>query len=613
MFRWKGIIAIIIIVVVAFILTWLLTDRWLEGQLEDFGSSLVGAKVEIDNLDFSLWGPKIRWDRLQVTHPRHTMKNMIETDVCQFGLEFWPLLSKKVIVENFQIEGIRTFTNRETDGALPKAEREEKSGFVSQTIRQLSQQAETATAATISDFSQKVNVDSILKILNIQSVQRMDSLQKELLSKYNQWDKTLAEWDLKNDISKMEQDLKSLDIRKIENVQDLQKALTTADNLKKNVDALNNEFKSTRKNFAQDLDQARAGLGQVDDWVKADYVRARSLAKIPDISVENIGMMIFGQQVVDRFNTYLGYVETTRMYADKFKSDKPPKEKPPRLKGQNIHFVSSHARPNWWIQRISLSGETSDALQLQGALLNLVSDQQAIQKPTSINISGSKEDGASLSFSGLLNYLGEQPEENFELEYNGFSMANTKLSDHALLPNTLKKGIGRVRTNLQLRGERIDGKIEFTGTALQFDFTEQKRSMNAMERIIRDIIQNINQVNFSAQIKSVGGDLIFRVSSNLDELLARNLKAAVSKEIEAAERQIRDYVDKEVSKQRRQLEQMIKERETQLRAELEKYEQLVNETIARAEAKKKEIEDKIEAEKKKLENDAKDRLKKLIR
>ncbi|MEJ2054114.1 MAG: hypothetical protein P8X42_09365, partial [Calditrichaceae bacterium] len=65
MFRWKGIIFIIVLVLIFVVLSFIFTDRWLEGKLEDTGSAIVGAKVEIDNLDVSLLSLEIGWDRLQ--------------------------------------------------------------------------------------------------------------------------------------------------------------------------------------------------------------------------------------------------------------------------------------------------------------------------------------------------------------------------------------------------------------------------------------------------------------------------------------------------------------------------------------------------------------------
>ena len=76
--RWKGIIFIAILFVIFIILSFLLTDKWLENQLEETGTALIGAQVEVDGLQFSLIDLSIKWQRLQMTNPNNTMRNMIE-------------------------------------------------------------------------------------------------------------------------------------------------------------------------------------------------------------------------------------------------------------------------------------------------------------------------------------------------------------------------------------------------------------------------------------------------------------------------------------------------------------------------------------------------------
>ena len=124
MFRWKGIIFLAVLAGIFILLTIIFTDAWLEHQLESLGTSAVGAKVEIDGFDFSFSGLHIKWERLQVTNPKKTMKNIVETGHCEFNMEFWPLLSKKVIIENVQVSDLQSDTDRETDGALTKEEKD---------------------------------------------------------------------------------------------------------------------------------------------------------------------------------------------------------------------------------------------------------------------------------------------------------------------------------------------------------------------------------------------------------------------------------------------------------------------------------------------------------
>jgi len=93
MIRWKGIAVFAGIIVFVFVLSLFLTDQWLENRLEDAGSSLVGAKVEIDGLDIEILDMYMGLNHLQITDPKHTMKNIVETGPIKMDIEFWPLLT----------------------------------------------------------------------------------------------------------------------------------------------------------------------------------------------------------------------------------------------------------------------------------------------------------------------------------------------------------------------------------------------------------------------------------------------------------------------------------------------------------------------------------------
>ncbi len=615
MIRWKGIIVLAVLAVIFFVLSWLLTDAWLEARLESLGTSINGAKVEIDNLDFSLAGVHMKWDRLQVTDPKNTMKNMIETGRTDFDLEFWPLLSEKVIIDNIQVRDIRTYTDRETDGAIPEEEKAEKSepGFISKTVNKLSERVKETSAQRISGAKQKVNVDSIMQMLDLHSVERIDSLQTNLRQKYENWDQRLGKLEIEKKAKEIERKIKSIEPEKIKKIDQLQKTLNTANEVKETVEMLSEEFKSIKEDFLTDLDQARGSLDQVDNWIGADYRRARSLANLPDISAQNIGAMLFGDQIIGRFNKYLGYVGKAREYAAKVKSDKPEKEKPPRLEGQDIYFFNKNARPDFWIKKIDLSGETADQLRLKGLAENIVSDQRFIGKTTDIKIQGSRDGGIRAAFNATFNYLEAEPSEHFELNYAGFSLANTSISKSKLLPRKVKRGAGNVRAALNLDGNAIASEIEFTGSSLNFDFSTMEQQLSQLESMIVSTIKGIDKIDVLAKISGEQDNLDISIKSNLDDLLMKSLKETVSKEIDKAKQQIRARIDKEVDKYRDQLETLVQNKEKELKAELEKIEDLIEEQEQKIEAKKKEIEAQIEEEKKKLGKDAAKKLKDLFK
>ena len=154
--------------------------------------------------------------------------------------------------------------------------------------------------------------------------------------------------------------------------------------------------------------------------------------------------------------------------------------------------------------------------------------------------------------------------------------------------------------NLNITGDNIVGKIGFTGKNLTFDLDNSGKEKNKFEEIIQDVIQSTDEIRFSAEIKGARDDLNFSLNSNLDELLVKQLKASVGKELEQAKQKIYRKVDEQVNKKRAELEEFINNRDGQLLTEIDKYEQIVND-------KMKLVDEKIvEVNKEKLGGDFKD-------
>jgi len=613
--RWKGIIFIVVLFAIIVILSLIFTDRWLESQLEDTASGLHGAKVEIDDLHFSIFGPVLSWEKLQITDPNNTMKNMVESGFCEFKMEFLPLLSKKVIIENIQISDLRTNTARETDGAISKEDRIiiSQPNFVKETVKKLQKKVEETPVLQLAGQVKNVNVDSILSILNITSVKKIDSLQQNLTGKYDTWHKELTNLNYDKDLKEIDKKIKSFDVKKLKGVEDYRNALNNLEQVNGTISSVTKDFKNKKNNLQNDMKGLKSGITVVDDWVAADYSRALSMAKLPELNTQNIGEMIFGEKVFGQFSQYLGYVGEARTYSNKLGSDEPEKQDPPRLKGQNIYFYNENARPDFWIKNIDLSGQTENQINLSGFVKNIVSDQRQIGAPTEFEIKGSSAKAAEVQLTGSLDYLEEIPKENFHVYYAGFSLAKTKISKSNLLPNEIEKGIGKIRSSVNLNGDNINGKVKFIGKQLVFDLSQQAKPKNKIDEIIQSIVKSISSLDVEMAIKGKGDDLSFRINSNLDDLFVQKMNAILSGEVNAAKEKLIAKIDTEVNKYKNQINSVIAEKEKMIQSEIKKYEDLINKQKEAVNKKKKEIEDKIKKEQGKQIDKAKDKVKDILK
>jgi uncharacterized protein (TIGR03545 family) len=604
--RWKGITFIIVLIACIFILGILFSNSWLENKIEETGTAFNGAKVDIDGLEFSITELFIRWKRLQITDPGNTMMNRIETGKCEFDLELFPLLSKKIIIESFTITDIRTNTKRNEDGAISNDEKLKVPSIVQQTTDYLKKEVSSVVSPQLSSLKKTANVDSIIKVLDLKSISKISNLKNNIEATYQSWEKKLSELKIEDELKQVESQIKSIDVNNIKTAEQYYAAAQKVEGIHKTINAVSNDLNDINKNLKADINKISSELNHVDNWIKDDYQHALSLAKIPDINAQNISKLIFGEKVVNQITSYLGYIATAREYTFKSQSDQPEKKSPPRLKGQDIYFYSPNARPDFWIKKLNLTGYTENNIKLSGLISNIVSDQRQIGESTKIDINGNNGQGAEVALNGIFDYLKDQPSENFDLQYRGFSLADYKISKSKLLPNKIEQGTGKIAAKIGLFADKIKGEISFSGKNLKFGLLNSDRNLNEIEKIIQGIITKIFSVEFSALLTGTSDNLSFSIKSNLDDILINNIGSIVKERYQKARAEITSRVDTEVHKYRVELDNLVTEKEKLLQTEVNKYEQLVDNEKNQADSKKKEIEDIYKKEKSKIENKIKD-------
>ena len=235
--RWKGIIFLAGFITCIIIVGILFSNIWLENKIEDTGTSFNGAKVDIDDLEFSIADLFIRWNRLQITDPGNTMMNRIETGKCEFDLEFLPVLSKKISIESFTITDIRTNTERTEDGAIDEDEKMKAPSFLRETSDYLEQEVSSVVSPQLSLLKKNANVDSIFKILDLQSISKIKNLQKDIETKYQSWEKTISELQIESDLKKVESQIKSIDINNIKTAEQYYAAAKKVEDIYKTINS----------------------------------------------------------------------------------------------------------------------------------------------------------------------------------------------------------------------------------------------------------------------------------------------------------------------------------------------------------------------------------------
>ena len=376
---------------------YLFADRWIESALEAAGESAVGAKVEIDHLHLSLSPIAIEFARLQVANPKDPWKNTVETGRVRFALNFGQLLRNKYIIETMEVNDLVFGTKRSTDGSLPKPppKAEASPSVVAQATAVVTREAAKTPVFDLNKLRRGLNIDSLVNIQNLRTVQHIDSLKTLVQGASQQWDSTLADIDRsKRRIGEIQTSIRAINLNELKTIESVTTAINNVNNAYKGINELSETFKSRRAAITGQLDRLYSSATQTASLAQADFESIKRLARLPDLSTRGLANLLLGKEILADVGEYLGWIDFARQTVPKY-VPAPDYEKPKRLEGQTIYFPVERSYPKWWIKKIVISGgqdkeQNPNYFYAKGEARNITNNQKLTGYPLTIALSGAK-------------------------------------------------------------------------------------------------------------------------------------------------------------------------------------------------------------------------------
>ncbi|MDZ7400282.1 MAG: TIGR03545 family protein [candidate division KSB1 bacterium] len=619
--RKRGLIYLAVIAIIVAVIAYFTQDKFLERQLESGLEAIAGAKVEIDNFHFSLLKAECSWSRLQIANANDPWKNLVETGRASFDLETRPLFWRRFIIKEMALERVRTGTPRKTNGSLPKKPEPPKStepDLFERAKAALQKQLGDAPIFDLSGLGKKLKVDSLINVENLASFQAYQSLRSTADSTFDYWKSQLDVKVYSAKVNELESKVKSLKLEKIDEIKDVAAVVDLAkkvDDIRKDALSLKKDVEQKHAALTQTFDELQAELKSAQGALQQDIDKAKQLAKLKDLDVKDVALVLFGSAVVDRYEQLLDYVATGRKYLDKVQkmtaSDKV--EKPPRFKGQDIHFPFRYRYPKFLLRQAKLSaataaGDTSRAYFLEGYLTGLTNQPSVLGRPTRFNIDLMRLDGNKYRLAGSLDHITDQSRDSLWLSAENFGLGKINLKKSKYFPAAISAQKGNIMLAGFFVSNSIDLKLNLDVSPVNFIY--ESEATDRVSKIVREVLGGLTNVNLKAQlIGGAGADFKLNLNSNVDNVLANQIKLTIAENLREAQQQVESYVRTEVDKKRKQVEAIIDENRQKVYAELDQAKQKVYQITNELEQRKKELEER----KKKLESDAKKKVIDFIR
>ena len=604
--RPKGLVGLGVLLLLWVIIAYFFSDQLVERGLERTGTSMVGAKVEVDNLHFSLIDLAISLDRLQVTNPNDTWKNLFETGRMAFDMEPPPISRKKIVINDITVADIRIGTKRETDGRVPQGPGDSKPGWIEKAKASLEERIAVVPVLNFAILNRKVNVDSLLANVDLQSTQRLQSLKREADSTATKWRNIFANFDPQNNLEKIATEIKQIKPQEIKGLEGLVSTLERSKRVYTTLSTFKKDISEKKQLVTHDLKQLTGALAEADNLIAEDFDNLKKQVNLGDFTPQNIGAMIFGESLIERFLDLLPYIDLARKYLPVAKEwvSMTKVESPPRFEGQDIRFPLQGARPEFLIEKILISGatnhqDTSRVWSLSGEVKGITSHPRLYGNPLKFRLGVKSPESGSYRLTGSFDHTGDIPEERFEVTASGLQLGAVDLPPRPYLPSRIDITSSDITANLTIAGEQFDFRLDFAARPVGFAFEDSLLKNDVISKLTTSVFGTVDLLNLSAQITGSAGDLDLSITSNLDKVLASRIQAVIGESAKVARAEIKKRLDSVVQPKKKDTAALVGKYQSQINSEIKKLENGINEQLALVDRKKKEMEARIKKEKEK--------------
>lgn len=524
--RWRGLIAFFIIIAVVSAFWFLLIDGIIERFIEKKGTAIVGAKVELDKADLSLFPLGLTLIGLQVTDPGSPMRNAVEAGRIAFLMDGMNLLLRKVTIDEMTVSGVRLNTPRKSSGAVekPAPGRHEEPPFLTFSIP---------------------DVDEVLKKEDLESIRLAGELEAHV----------------KEDREKYEKALKSLpDEKRIEAYEERferikGKAKTPAEILARANDliALRDDIKADAglvKTLASDVGKTASYYRERVEFAAGaparDVKRLTEKYALTQQGLMNLSKVFFGGQIYAWTDKLLMWRDRVDKVSRVYKAE-PEVEVKPRGRGADVRFPESDPVPDFLIRKalVSVNIPSGD---ISGEVLDITGDMQITGRPVKFRFSGTRLKGLdSMSLIGEVNRVVPQAAKDFaRFDVKGYRINDFILSEGGSLPIAFRKGLADLSVNANIRDFKFDAglKAAFSGLDLAAGKADEK---NPFLRAAGEALSDVKGFGLNASVDGTVDNYGLAISSDLDQVLRESAGRVVAKKAAVFQAELAEEINSKVA------------------------------------------------------------------
>jgi uncharacterized protein (TIGR03545 family) len=547
--RWKAIGPLALLLALVLVAWWLLLNPVVRWGVQDVGTRVVGARVDVASADVRLGDGVVALHGLQVTNPGAPMTNLFEAEDVVLNVRVAPLLERKVVVDTLAVRGLRFGTPRATSGAIDDPS--PTTGAAFRTVRAWLDRVRLPPLS-LAALDQVVNVGAIAAE-SLATVAAARHAQAYVDTARAALDSAFRQLDVRPTIDSAAALAARLERQNVATL-GLAGARAAAEDIRRNVAALTSLDDRLRV-FEQQVQGSAGGMQARLEAVAAsrqrDYAWARSLLSLPSLDAPSLGPQLLSAPIAERVGDLLYWVQLAERYV-------PPGlrrrfgQGPDRVRasGRDVLFPREETLPRFLVRLAELSlaigGEGAAAGDYAARVTGLTTEPAVYGAPTRFLVErGAGRVGPSeVHIAGLLDHVAAPVRDSVAARIVGVTLPTLPLAG---LGATVALGQGTTELSFDRRGDQIEGRWLWRATSVTWVRDSLPSSLSPPLALVTNAIWNalhrLATVEIEARFTGSADGPALAIRTNIADAVAGALREQLGAEIRRAETEVRRRVD----------------------------------------------------------------------
>lgn len=589
--RWPGLIVFLLIASALVGGSILFADVMVKNAIEYTGTSMVGAKVEVDRVELSLSPLGFRVMNLQVTDSDKPMVNAFQVDETEFFLDTHQLFRLKTVIPDMHVRRLRVNTERKESGAILQPVKKEKAEVTEDEKRE----KVSFPALALPELTEVFNREEL------SSVKHVNQLRVEVREAQDQWRTAFA--NVPNQDKVKDYELKFGKIKlgdskdPVAYVKQLEKDIDILKGLRKEVKADYKSVNDARINVQARFSQLQKSLELLKTLPAEDVERIKSKYALSPSGLANISDLLFGEKTGYWTRKIIVWYDKLKPIYDRFEKTEEEEElKPERGKGINIPFPEHYNMPDFLIKKASISMEVPLG-KISGEVRNMTGQQSVLGHPMTFQFfSKEMQDVQDVEIEGTFDHIKpRESRDTVKVKVRSVQAKDINVLKEDQFPLNLKSALIDYEINAELLSGKLSSKMNAVFRETDFDVpfsAKPPRLAKAMAAAMDDV------PGFNAQVGIDGTLRKYKVSirSSLDKVL----RDAIGAQVQVMAREFKQRIRAELENRLKEPLAEYRREEAKVKATIKRLQNIEGEIQNLDKNIEKRIQEFVKEKKKKL-------------